>query len=357
MASIGGENFREQHGSGRVIDPNGQCELRGIHMVPHDSPHYEPLILPQTMSLGEISSRMGNHFGVFVSDESGHIVGLISADEIASRLNMGHPRERERWAQSPLSSLLLTRLFAAQTGEMNSQSFDSSTAILDEGQIVGLATESDVLISWRHILPALTKAATDPLTSLINRASFERRLHEEWDRSTRWNQSIGVIFCDIDRFKSINDTYGHQFGDMVIQNIARILEASLRSYDLVSRYGGDEFVCLCMGCRPGEIAIPLSRVLSEVNAFVHSRHGKSLQATATLGAAVFHVGFDRLEPYDLVQAADQCLYRAKSEGRGLGYFQDVEHLAQPVQEIVMVPITGVEEAVDSEVSNSDEVAV
>ena len=289
---------------------------------------------------------------MFVSDENGHIVGLISADEISNRLTTGHPRERERWAQSPLSSLLLTRLFAAQTGDMNSQSFDSSTAILDEGQIVGLATESDVLISWRHILPALTQAATDPLTSLINRASFERRLHEEWDRSLRWNQSIGVILCDIDRFKSINDTYGHQLGDMVIQNIARILEASLRSYDLVSRYGGDEFVCLCMGCRPGEIAIPLRRVLSEVNSFVHSRHGQKLQVTATLGAAVFHVGFDCLEPYDLVQAADQCLYRAKSEGLGLGYFQDVEHLARSVQEIEMVPITDGEEAI-----HADEVAV
>ncbi len=142
----------------------------------------------------------------------------------------------------------------------------------------------------------------------------------------RLKQSIAVILCDIDRFKQINDTWGHQHGDEVIKKIARTLEDSLRSYDLVSRYGGDEFICLMIALRPKEILIPLNRIQSKIRELTVFPGNRGPDVTASFGAAVCHSGFCEYEPKDLIEAADRCLYRAKSEGTGLGYF--VEQLSE-----------------------------
>jgi GGDEF domain-containing protein len=215
-------------------------------------------IVPETTLLGHIASDLHHGPCVFVTNTTGEIIGLVFWEELNRRLNLGHPRERERWASTPLSALLTTRLPVLADGPAHNRPTQfESTAIYHREQLLGIVTGQDILLSWQVLGPALTAASVDPLTSLVNRATYERRLLEEWNRSVRLNQSVAVILCDIDRFKQLNDTFGHQFGDQVIKTVAYTLEKSLRSYDLVSRFGGDEFICLMIGPFPkGRIARP-----------------------------------------------------------------------------------------------------
>ena len=280
-----------------------------------------PLIVPESTLLSQIALEANYGPCVLAVDESGEIIGLAMGEEISRRLNYGHPRERERWANATLSTLLATRLVSPpEHPRQTVAAVFESTAIYHRQRLLGMVTEQDVFLSWQYLGPALSAAATDPLTSLANRMTYERRLQEEWNRSQRLKQSIAVILCDIDRFKHINDTCGHPCGDDVIKKIALQLESSLRSYDLVSRYGGDEFICLMIALRPKEILIPLQRIQSKIKELTVSAGNRELKVTASFGAAICHSGFCDYQPRDLIEAADRCLYRAKSEGTGMGYF-------------------------------------
>lgn len=280
-------------------------------------------IVPETTLLRQIASESHHGPCVFVTNVIGEIIGMVFWDELNRRLNLGHPRERERWASTPLSALLTTRLPSLPDGPRhNRPTHLESTAIYHCDRLLGIVTEQDILLSWQILGPALSAASTDPLTSLVNRATYERRLLDEWSRSIRLNQSIAVIICDIDRFKQLNDTFGHPFGDQIIKHVAYTLEKSLRSYDLVSRYGGDEFICLMIGLRPKDIMIPLRRMQARLRQMTFPQRHLCPPVTISMGAAVCHSGFDKYEPHALIEAADRCLYRAKAEGSGLSFYAE-----------------------------------
>jgi diguanylate cyclase (GGDEF)-like protein len=155
----------------------------------------------------------------------------------------------------------------------------------------------------------------------MNRLAYERRLKEEWNRAARTRFSIGVIIIDLDHFKSINDHYGHAAGDRVLRDVAAILEKGLRSYDILARYGGDEFIALCLGCRPRQIEIPIRRMLTNLRAVKFRVAAESLPISVSIGAAVCHDGFSEANPSDMFAVADRCLYRAK-ETRGTAAWID-----------------------------------
>ena len=189
---------------------------------------------------------------------------------------------------------------------------DDSTRRL--GNTACIATEHDLFLSWERISSILAGAMSDPLTGLPNRMAFDRRLNEEWNRSERTGCSIGVILLDLDHFKQINDALGHAAGDAVLQDVAVRFEDSLRSYDLVVRYGGDEFIALCLGCEPGEIEIPVRRIVDNLRKSTVLVDCRPAGIEASIGAAVQHIDFVGFKPKDLFDRADECLYRAKSSG-------------------------------------------
>jgi diguanylate cyclase (GGDEF)-like protein len=192
------------------------------------------------------------------------------------------------------------------------------TAIVEDGRLFGIMVDDDMYLSWSRFEPLLSGGITDPLTGLMNRIGYERRLDEEWRRAQRNDTSIGMIVVDLDCFKEVNDNHGHQAGDLILRHVARVLDEELRSYDLVARYGGDEFVALCLGCRLKEIEIPVRRVLRVLSGSSVVWGDQTLQVSASVGAAVRHGGFADSEPTDLFSAADECLYRAK-ETRGSAF--------------------------------------
>lgn len=188
-------------------------------------------------------------------------------------------------------------------------------SVSDGENLVALVSNDDVLFSWNRLEPALSSAATDPLTRLPNRTHFERRFHEEWHRASRLGFSLGLLIVDVDRFKEINDSFGHLRGDMALAAIAECCQRQLRSYDIVARYAGDEFVALTTGCQPEDIDLPIRRLQQAARDLQLESKGSPIPVSLSIGAAVLSPCPGELQPDMLFDAADHCLYLAKKSGR------------------------------------------
>lgn len=164
-------------------------------------------------------------------------------------------------------------------------------------------------------MEALRRLAThDELTGLLNRREFERILREEQDRSERFEHSFGLVMIDVDNFKSVNDTYGHQVGDAVLKEVARRLPSAVRTVDRVARYGGEEFAMIVMEADRAvtfEAAKRACAVIEQAQVFPTD----SLPLRVTVSAGVAILPHDGKSGKDLVAAADRALYAAKAAGK------------------------------------------
>lgn len=163
----------------------------------------------------------------------------------------------------------------------------------------------------------------DSLTNLWNRRMIIERLHEELARAERERNSLGVILLDIDHFKRINDTLGHAQGDEVLQQVATRLTESIRPYDSVGRYGGEEFLIVAANCNIAETFKLAERVRNTLwSAPVQASSGP-IAVSASFGVSATTVG-EVSDPKALIVAADRARYRAKELGRNRveGSFSD-----------------------------------
>ena len=153
------------------------------------------------------------------------------------------------------------------------------------------------------------QATTDPLTGLFNRLKFNQALATEISRSMRYETSFSLVLYDVDNFKAVNDTHGHQTGDKVLIQLSRFMPGLLRDSDLLARWGGEEFVILAPGC-DGEMAYQASEKLRK--AVEQIRFDEIGTLTCSFGVAQYAYG-DTAET--LTSRADDALYRAKLKGR------------------------------------------
>ncbi|RMD80178.1 MAG: GGDEF domain-containing protein [Gammaproteobacteria bacterium] len=158
------------------------------------------------------------------------------------------------------------------------------------------------------------QALHDPLTGLSNRAHFYDHLHQAIAASRRTGEPFALLLVDLDRFKEINDTHGHQVGDLLLQQVAARVRHVIRESDLAARLGGDEFALLLLGAdKEGGLRIA-RKVLEQLDAPFLIR-GLELRVGASLGLAVYpHHGSDEEA---LIRCADISMYEAKSTGRGI----------------------------------------
>lgn len=156
---------------------------------------------------------------------------------------------------------------------------------------------------------------TDALTGLLNRRYFQERLAEEVDRATRHGSALSLIMIDIDHFKAYNDANGHVAGDRALVLVGRSLRASIRTIDVVSRFGGEEFAVILPETRKAEAMDIGERVRREVEAlyFAGEEAQPARRLTVSLGVAGFPE--DARDLKSLIQRADRALYAAKAEGR------------------------------------------
>ena len=159
---------------------------------------------------------------------------------------------------------------------------------------------------------------TDPLTGCSNRGFLNTRLPQEIQRAVRYNRPLSIFMCDIDHFKKVNDTYGHQAGDLVLKEFSKRINDSIRDkVDMLARYGGEEFlVTLPETDLDGALHLSerLRRVISEKKFDIGT---KKIKITASFGVAGFDSGNtgDEISFDTLINHADKYLYKAKNEGR------------------------------------------
>jgi diguanylate cyclase (GGDEF)-like protein len=196
---------------------------------------------------------------------------------------------------------------------------DYVTKPFDPGELVArvrvqlkIKSLQDALKKSNELLRELSY--TDPLTRLHNRRYLMDALEKEFQRAGRRGRALSLALLDIDHFKPINDTYGHQQGDAVLTALATVIQGELRRYDIVARYGGEEFMILLPETSPAEGVAVAERLRASVAKMVFPPPLERLRVTVSLGVAVYPA--ERISTVDdLIREADAALYRAKNGGR------------------------------------------
>jgi len=159
---------------------------------------------------------------------------------------------------------------------------------------------------------------TDPLTGIYNRRFMQQRLAEEISKARRYSFQLSILMFDLDYFKRVNDEHGHQAGDQMLIEVSTLVNEQLRDSDVLSRYGGEEFLIITPNTGPAEAAALAERLRARIEAheFLKGQEGldaPALQTTVSIGLASF--GEDSNTEEILISIADQNLYRAKADGR------------------------------------------
>jgi diguanylate cyclase (GGDEF)-like protein/PAS domain S-box-containing protein len=186
----------------------------------------------------------------------------------------------------------------------------------DDGQVIGgVETFSDLSSKTADELrlKELEKLALlDQLTQIANRLYLERELEARLDELARYGTPFGVMFMDIDLFKLVNDKYGHETGDRVLQYVARTLNANSRTFDLYGRWGGEEFVGIARNVTPADLKHMAQRLRKLVEKSFLMVEGHKLGVTISIGATMA-LATDSITT--LIQRADALMYQSKSAGR------------------------------------------
>jgi two-component system, cell cycle response regulator len=159
------------------------------------------------------------------------------------------------------------------------------------------------------------KATHDVLTSLWDRGAILALLRSELSRSRREHSPVSLLLCDIDHFKEVNDMYGHQTGDEVLEEVAQRLQNAVRSHDAVGRYGGEEFLIVMNGTRGDELKERAEQVRSAINCLPFPTSQGPIPISLSMGAITIE-DWDKSLPIEpFLKEADDALYRAKAAGR------------------------------------------
>lgn len=201
----------------------------------------------------------------------------------------------------------------AEAAEVFKQKNADTQALLTQYQALSSELESKVKQRTQQLedknRELLHLSTTDPLTGVVNRMKLEQSINQELAKAKRYQLPYSVILIDIDHFKEVNDKYGHQAGDLVLQSFTALLKQEVRESDLVGRWGGEEFVISC-SCTNLESGAKLAEKLRQKVA--SHDYGNQLTCTASFGVASYHKQ-DSLEK--LLSRADTALYQSKSAGR------------------------------------------
>ena len=157
-------------------------------------------------------------------------------------------------------------------------------------------------------------AALDSLTGIYNRRFGYNRIQEEFGRAIRTNTALSLIMLDIDHFKIVNDTYGHNIGDKIIVMITKAIKSAMRDGDLLIRYGGEEFLCVLPGASQHDANIIAQRIRIMVADSILKENDQSMSVTVSLGTATFP-GKDIADIQQFIGMADEAMYSAKNTGR------------------------------------------
>ena len=153
----------------------------------------------------------------------------------------------------------------------------------------------------------------DGLTGLYNRRQFEIGLEQEYNRTKRHPSDFSLAILDIDFFKKVNDTYGHQYGDYVLKTVASLMKQAFRKTDLLYSYGGEELIMIMPETNIEGAIIPVQRLRRMIEEYDFDYNGVKAKVTASIGLTMNYQEFN--SPADILKSADEALYKAKESGR------------------------------------------
>ena len=211
-----------------------------------------------------------------------------------------------------------------KNGEIYAQTQKVSTVRDEQGKALNyVSLFSDITAAKNHEQQLEHIARYDSLTKLPNRALLGERLAQALVQTQRRGQHLAVVFIDLDGFKAVNDTHGHEAGDHLLITLAERMKGALRDGDILARLGGDEFVAVLIDLADVDDSAPmLNRLLAAAAQPVHLGQAR-LQVSASLGVT-FYPQVQELEPDQLMRQADQAMYQAKQSGKNRFHVFDAE---------------------------------
>jgi diguanylate cyclase (GGDEF)-like protein/PAS domain S-box-containing protein len=186
----------------------------------------------------------------------------------------------------------------------------------DDGNVVGaieiFSDNSAKMAALEHIHELERTAYLDPLTALPNRRFGESFLAAKQEEQQRHGWPYGIVLLDLDRFKLVNDTFGHQAGDDLLRMVARTIAGAIRASDLACRWGGEEFLVILTNPAPAQLSVVARRLRGLIRASTLAVGDAQVRATASIGAVLAEPG---LSPEAAIARADTLLYKSKEDGR------------------------------------------
>jgi diguanylate cyclase (GGDEF)-like protein len=192
-----------------------------------------------------------------------------------------------------------------------------NTHLMLRAQQKTLSLQNEILKKKNALITKQSKklellATRDSLTELSNRRDFLEKAEQEKTRFKRTNRRFTLIMLDIDHFKNVNDTYGHECGDKVLVGVARILEKTLRAQDILARWGGEEFICLLPETKVDGAKHVAEKIRTTVETLRQDCNDISISVTVTLGICEYK-GLSSIK--ECIRRADAALYKGKKQGR------------------------------------------
>ena len=191
---------------------------------------------------------------------------------------------------------------------------------LNDGDKIQIGTTTILKFSMQDTLDEdfqrrqYESATRDALTGCYNRKYFVERMATELAFAQRHKKPLSLAIMDVDHFKKFNDTYGHQTGDFVLKSVAEVVQEAIRLDDILSRYGGEEFVVIMRATNADEAFIAAERWRRKIEAKVFESEGLELKVAVSIGVSTTS-GEDDVTEEELIEKADNYLYRAKENGR------------------------------------------
>ncbi|MFH1129797.1 MAG: GGDEF domain-containing protein [Pseudomonadota bacterium] len=217
--------------------------------------------------------------------------------------------------QSPIGKAMLEQKFLEGIVFWADLKVEDATNIVSKDTPVIVGNELVKTKILQQILDALCSLTMgDGLTGLFNRRYFDHQIVYELQRGHREYMPCSVVLADIDHFKQVNDEYGHDVGDLALQQIAKVFVDTLRQTDVVTRYGGEEFAILLPGTGIREAVRAAERMRAAVENTPIRTNGHKVEITISAGVSTFFPPMV-LSPEQLMKQADQALYQAKKDGR------------------------------------------
>jgi two-component system, cell cycle response regulator len=262
--------------------------------------HHDPASVedPQLRKITELVHLAARCADVFVDEQAAELLADIGSrtKEVATlfEINIGSPAAYEAILKRANEALV----------EMTLQS---------QAQATALQEKASTLVQQNEQLRY--KAETDALTGLANRARFDQFIAEQMHIADESGRPLSLLMMDIDKFKGVNDKYGHPTGDKVLKSIGRLLGTAARSQDLAARYGGEEMVLVLPGTAKATAAAIAESIRRAICAKPIPIDNGTLPVSASIGVATFEPGSLLKTPAHLVKAADMAVYAAKHSGR------------------------------------------